>query len=73
MSFQSNNPCMRTAHCFRNFSAAFNEWPVSPADKTEARTWMSLIKLMIYEARARSRFPSYFHLTAKIIELNANL
>lgn len=25
------------AHCFRNFCAAFNEWPVSPTDKTETR------------------------------------
>jgi len=44
MSFQSNNPRMRAAHCFRNFSATFNEWPVSPADKTEARTLDELDK-----------------------------
>jgi len=36
MGLQSNNSRMRAGHCFRNFCAAFNEWPVSPTDKTEA-------------------------------------
>lgn len=61
------------AHCFRNFCAAFNEWPVSPTDKTEARTCMSLIKLMIYGVWARSSSLLDFYLTTKVIKLNMKM
>jgi len=65
MSFQSNNPRMRAAHCFRNFSATFNEWPVSPADKTEARTLDELDKTNDLRSTGEIMFPLLFLFDSK--------